>query len=274
MLINKNTNRKLIAIALASILLVGSVFSQTTPSSAQSEADRLKSGGETERDRRNKTKTKKAQAVSKSVYAKKTKAQEMMEAEDNDGALKILNALRASTKISDYERQKVMNYLGFVYYNMEDLPRAMSAYEEMLRIPTIEEQIKKTTTYTLAQLNTMEENYSRAISLVQDYLKLEVNPPPAAYILYAQNLYQIERYKEMIEPIETALVVDVRRKKARRAAAVVTAEAKLNEAREEIEIVAATNELAEARKLASEEPLPKEDQMQVVVAQYRMHIIA
>lgn len=258
MLINKNTNRKLIAIAFASILLVGSVFSQTTPSSAQSEADRLKSG-ETERDRRNRTKTKKAQAVSKSVYAKITKAQEMMEAEDNDGALKILNALRASTKISDYERQNVMNYLGFVYYNMEDLPRAMSAYEEMLRIPTIEEQIKKTTTYTLAQLNTMEENYSRAISLVQDYLKLEVNPPATAYILYAQNLYQIERYKEMIEPIETALVVDVRRKKARRAAAVVTAEAKLNEAREEIEIVAATNKLAEARKLASKEPLPKED---------------
>ena len=258
MLIKQNIMSKLIAIAFASILLMGSVFSQTTPSSAQSEADRVKSG-ETERDRRNKTKTKKAQAVSKGVYAKITKAQELMELEDNDGALKILNALRASTKITDYERQNVMNYLGFVYYNMEDITRAMAAYQEMLRIPTIEEQIKKTTTYTLAQLNTMEENYTKAISLIEDYFELEVNPTPDAYILYAQNLYQIERYKDMIKPIETALVVDVRRKKARRAAAIITAEAALNKAREEIEIIAATTKLAEARKLAAKEPLAKED---------------
>ena len=95
--------------------------------------------------------------------------------------------------------------------------------------------MKKTTTYTLAQLNTMEENYSAAISLIEEYLKLEINPTPDAYILYAQNLYQIERYGEMIEPIETALVVDVRRKKAQRAAAVITAEAELKKAREELE---------------------------------------
>jgi tetratricopeptide (TPR) repeat protein len=235
MSIKQNIIKQLLAVLTVSIFLVGPLFAQTTPSSAQSENDRV-----SERDRRDNKKTKKSQAVSKSVYAKITKAQELMETEDNDGALKILNALRASTKISDYERQNVMNYLGFVYYNMEDIPRAMSAYQEMLRIPTIEEQIKKTTTYTLAQLNTMEENYSAAISLIEEYLKLEINPTPDAYILYAQNLYQIERYGEMIEPIETALVVDVRRKKAQRAAAVITAEAELKKAREELEIAADT----------------------------------
>ena len=254
MSINQYVIKNLIAVLTVSIFLVGSLFAQTTPSSAQSENDRA-----SERDRRDNQKTKKSQAVSKGVYAKITKAQEMMEVDDNDGALKILNALRASTKISDYERQNVMNYLGFVYYNMEDIPRAMSAYQEMLRIPTIEEQIKKTTTYTLAQLNTMEENYASAISLIEDYFELEVNPPAASYILYAQNLYQIERYREMIEPIKTALVVDVRRKKAQRAAAIVTAEAELKKAREELEIATATKKLSDARKLASEEPLPKED---------------
>ena len=254
MSIKQNIIKQLLAVLTVSIFLVGPLFAQTTPSSAQSENDRV-----SERDRRDNKKTKKSQAVSKSVYAKITKAQELMETEDNDGALKILNALRASTKISDYERQNVMNYLGFVYYNMEDIPRAMSAYQEMLRIPTIEEQMKKTTTYTLAQLNTMEENYSAAISLIEEYLKLEINPTPDAYILYAQNLYQIERYGEMIEPIETALVVDVRRKKAQRAAAVITAEAELKKAREELEIAAATKKLSDARELASKEPLAKED---------------
>ena len=79
---------------------------------------------------------------------------------------------------------------------MEDYPRAMRAYEDMLKIPSIEVQMAKTTTYTLAQLNTMEENYTKAISLIQRYFQLETNPPPAAHILYAQNLYQLERYKE------------------------------------------------------------------------------
>ena len=109
--------------------------------------------------------TKKSQAVSKSVYEKITRAQEIMEAGDNEGALKILTALRSSSKLSEYEQQNVLNYLGFVYYNMEDYPRAMRAYEDMLRIPSIEEQMAKTTTFTLAQLNTMEENYTKSISL-------------------------------------------------------------------------------------------------------------
>mgnify|MGYP001202247904 CR=1 FL=1 len=110
-----------------------------------------------------------AQRTSREQNKKITKAQRIMEAGDNDGALKILNALRASSKLSEYEQQNVLNYLGFVYYNMEDYPRAMRAYEDMLKIPSIEEQMAKTTTYTLAQLNTMEENYTKAISLIQRY---------------------------------------------------------------------------------------------------------
>ena len=52
-------------------------------------------------NKRDGQRTKKSQAVSKSVYEKITKAQEIMEAGDNDGALKILNTLRASSKLSE-----------------------------------------------------------------------------------------------------------------------------------------------------------------------------
>ncbi|MDG1712907.1 MAG: hypothetical protein P8H21_03505, partial [Woeseiaceae bacterium] len=124
---------------------------------------------------------------------------------------------------------------------------------------SIEEQIKKTTIYTLSQLHTMEENYLKAISLIEEYFTLEINPPAPAYILYAQNLYQIERYKEMIEPIETAMVVDVRRKKAQRQAALIAVQAELKKAREEVAIATAQEKLANATKLANTEPMPKED---------------
>ncbi|MGB5246016.1 MAG: tetratricopeptide repeat protein [Woeseia sp.] len=156
------------------------------------------------------TKTKQAQAVSKKVYDRIQQAQEKVDAKDYPGALRILNDLRGSD-LTDYEQQNVLNYLGFVYYNMDDIKRAMQTYEEMLRIETIEPQIKKQTTYTLAQLSTMQEDYNKALRLLDQWFVLETNPPPDAYILYAQNLYQVNRFKDMIKPIETAISVAQKR---------------------------------------------------------------
>ena len=252
----RNILKNTVLISLSLVLIAPIAEKQSfAQSSAQTEADRARE----ERNKRDGQKTKKSQAVSKSVYEKITRAQEIMEAGDNEGALKILTALRSSSKLSEYEQQNVLNYLGFVYYNMEDFPRAMRAYEDMLKIPSIEEQMRKTTTYTLAQLNTMEENYKKSISLIEQYFRLETNPPPAAHILYAQNLYQLERYKEMIPPIETAMVNDIRRQKAARQLALEKAQDAFKKARGEEEIPAARAELEKATKRANTEPLIKED---------------
>jgi len=150
-------------------------------------------------------KTKQAQAVSKEVYDQIQKAQEMIDADDQQGALRLLNRLKTRKGITEYELQNVLNYIGFVNYNLENIPAAMAAYDEMLKIPSLEPQIRKQTIYTMAQLTTMQENYSKALSLLDEWFKLETNPPPDAFILYAQNLYQVNRYADMIEPIETAM---------------------------------------------------------------------
>jgi len=155
--------------------------------------------------------TKQAQAVSKEVYEKIEKAQELVDAKDYPGALKILNALYNPDKLTEYEQANVLNYIGFVYYNMEDVPNAIRTYEKMVAIPTLEPQLKKTTTYTLAQLHTMEEDYVKALRALDQYFVMETNAPPEAYILKAQNLYQEQRYADMIQPIETAM--DVARKR-------------------------------------------------------------
>ena len=155
-------------------------------------------------------KTKEAQAVSKEVYDKIQGAQEQVEAKDYQGALRTLNALR-ERKLTEYELTNVLNYIGFVYYNMEDTDRAIATYEEMLRIPSLEEQMRKQTIYTLAQLSTMEEKYTEALRYLDQWFTLEVNPGPEPYILYAQNLYQVDRFQDMVKPIETAM--DIARKR-------------------------------------------------------------
>jgi tetratricopeptide (TPR) repeat protein len=166
-----------------------------------------------ERAARDQQKTKQAQAVSKEVYDKITQAQDAVDADKLDSALRILQSLNRSDKLTEYERQNVLNYLGFVYYNMDDATAAIRTYEEMLRIPSLEEQIRKQTVYTLAQLSTMEELYTKALRLLEEWFVLEINPASAPYILYAQNLYQVNRYSDMIKPIETAMEVAKKRQK-------------------------------------------------------------
>ncbi|MDH4049181.1 MAG: hypothetical protein OEW68_13550 [Gammaproteobacteria bacterium] len=159
-------------------------------------------------------KTKQAQAVSKEVYDRITVAQEAIEAENYSSALNILNGLLGKKGLTEYEQQNVLNYIGFVQYSTDDVKGAIATYKKMLQIPSIEPQIRKSTVYTLAQLSTMQEDYAGALKLMDEWFVLETNPPPEAYILYAQNLYQMNRYKDMIKPIETAMSEAKRRETA------------------------------------------------------------
>jgi tetratricopeptide (TPR) repeat protein len=150
-------------------------------------------------------KTKQAQAVSKEVYDRIQKAQELVDAQDYNGALKLLNTLYNPDKLTEYEQSNVLNYIGFVHYNMDDIANAIRTYVKMLAIPSLEETLRKQTTYTLAQLYTMEEQYNKALDTLDKWFLLETNPAPIPFVLKAQNLYQVQRYSDMIEPIENAM---------------------------------------------------------------------
>ena len=158
-------------------------------------------------------KTKQAQAVSKEVYDRIQKAQEQVDAKDYQGALRTLNSLYNPDKLTEYEQANVLNYLGFVYYNMEDMQNAIRTYDRMLKIPSLEPQMAKQTTYTLAQLNMMEENYAKTLDLLNRWFVMESNPAPEPYILLAQVYYQLQRYQDMVAPIETAMDVARQRDK-------------------------------------------------------------
>ena len=164
-----------------------------------------------EREERDSRRTREAQAVSKEVYDKIQQAQEMIGVEEYNSALRILQALSSRDNLSEYERSNVLTYVGLAQYYEGDVFAAISTYEELLRIPSLELQIRKQTFYTLAQFATMEEQYDKALRLLEEWFVLELNPAPEQYILYAQTLYQVNRYEDMIKPIETAL--DVARKR-------------------------------------------------------------
>ena len=153
------------------------------------------------------TKTKQAQAVSKEVYERIQKAQEMVDAKEYQQALKSLNSLYNPDKLTEYEQANVLNYIGFVYYNIDDITNAIRTYERMLALPTLEPQMAKQTTYTMAQLLTMEEDYAKALTTLNKWFVLETNPPPEPFILQAQLFYNLNQFKEMIPAINNAMRV-------------------------------------------------------------------
>jgi tetratricopeptide (TPR) repeat protein len=201
---------KLCLFLLLGILAVGSAYGQSSEKqSAQEKRQIEREKRQAERAARDNKKTKQAQAVSKAVYDKIIAAQEKVEAEDYNGALRDLQILNNNAKLTEYEKSNVLNYIGFVYYNIGNITGAIATYVEMLRIASLEERIRKQTIYTLSQLYTMEEQYTNAIRLLEEWFTLELNPRSDPYILYAQNLYQVNRFQDMIKPIETAIQISI-----------------------------------------------------------------
>ena len=143
------TVSKLLCVVACSILVSGVALAQ----------------GKTEGESQPEQKTKQAQAVSKAVYDKILKAQEEIDAENYTEALSQLNRLMRQTKpaLTEYEQINILNYIGFVQFSVEDTRGAMDTYRKLLAILSLEEQMRKATLYTLAQLSTMEEEYSNAI---------------------------------------------------------------------------------------------------------------
>jgi tetratricopeptide (TPR) repeat protein len=191
MSLNRGVSAKICLMLLSGLLAAGTASAQ----------------GSGEADKDDDTKTKQAQAVSKEVYERIQKAQEMVDAKDYRGALDTLNRLYNPDKLTEYEQANVLNYIGFVYYNMDDINNAIRSFEKLLLIPSLEPQLAKQTTLTMAQLYTMQEQYAKALSTLDKWFVLETNPGPEQFILKAQILYNLNRYKEMINPIETAMKV-------------------------------------------------------------------
>lgn len=149
-------------------------------------------------------KTKKAPAMTEKVYKKLTEAQELIENNKYNEGLKVLNDLVNDSHLSDYERAQTYNYFAYTYFTMERYADAIKAYENVLRQPDLPEALEQNSVYTLAQLYFIQENYTKAIEIINKWFKLVDKPTENAYMLLGQAYYQLEKYKESLVPLKEA----------------------------------------------------------------------
>ena len=158
-------------------------------------------------DEADRTQTRRAEAVRVAVHKKILQAQEASQADDFPTAISILTTMLADDELSGYERSIVNENLGYAHNAAGDVSSAILAFEAVLRTPGLDPRTDKRIRYILAQLCTVDERYAAALRYIDGWFGLETAPRPDGFILRAQILYHLERYRDMIEPIETALAL-------------------------------------------------------------------
>ena len=144
------------------------------------------------------------QALSKNVYDLITQANEKVDAEDYNGALALLDKIKAMPKLSDYETAQLYSFYGFLYFNAEKYKQAVTAYNTVLKQPDLPPALQQQTIRTLSQLAFVTEDYQAAIKYANQYIS-EVGPDPDMYVVIGTAYYQMEKYKEIIAPVEKAI---------------------------------------------------------------------
>jgi tetratricopeptide (TPR) repeat protein len=141
------------------------------------------------------------------VYRELSKAETAAEAGDFEEALKVLGRLEKMKDLSSYERAQLYAAYGFLHFSRESYRESIDSYNRVLEQEPLPEQIETSTLYTLAQLQFQVEDYLAAIEHLDEWLGRTERPGPEAYILKGQAYYQLERYRDALEPVKTAISI-------------------------------------------------------------------
>ncbi len=155
----------------------------------------------------------KAPLIRKKTYERLTKAQEFVEARKYKQALAILKKIEGMSRLNSTELSQLWNFYAYIYFSQENYPKAITAYQKLLKQPDLQEAIRSSTLYTLSQLYFVTENYPKALSTVKKWMALTDDPGPDAYALLGQAHYKLKQYREAIPPLQKAITLQKKKGK-------------------------------------------------------------
>jgi tetratricopeptide (TPR) repeat protein len=112
---------------------------------------------------------------------------------------------RRPARRSAQSRSQLWYFRAFVEFTDGDMPRAIAAYENVLRVPDLVPALQQNTLLSLAQLYASVEQFTPALETLDRWSALVDDPAPHTHVFRAQILYQLGRYNEALEPLEIAL---------------------------------------------------------------------
>lgn len=151
--------------------------------------------------------TRRTPAMRERVYTVLAEAQACAEMDDVECATENLARVRAMDDLNSYETAQMWNFYAFIYFEQDNFPEAIRAYENVLKQEELPIGLEQTVMYSLATLYVQEERYQEGLDMLERWFQTQTTPSADSYILKAQIHYQLGQYAEGVEPILTALRV-------------------------------------------------------------------
>lgn len=142
------------------------------------------------------------------VFEKMQEAQTMMDQEKFDEALRILDDILAQKRLNNYEIAQTHSIKGSIYFQQENIKRALEMFEQVLSYENIPAGFREITLKTLSQLTFMEEDYQKALKYSQLLLEMAEIPDPNNYMLVAQIYFKMENYPSALENARKAVSME------------------------------------------------------------------
>ena len=114
-------------------------------------------------------------------------------------AVELLLGMMNRRGLNSYERAQIWNTLAFAYYTLNDVPKTIDAYQQILAQGTIPEALELGSLQTLAQLYYGEEEYRKAVEHIDRWQKLKEIPDPSMTFLKAHAYYQLGNAQKAFE---------------------------------------------------------------------------
>lgn len=155
-------------------------------------------------------KEKETKALRAAVYEELMKAQELQQANKNKDALAILNKLKNKSgkrALQPHEIVQLYNFYAYAYIGMEDYPKALNAFETMLKQKDVTLGLARQTKYTMAQLYLSSGEVKKSIAVLNDWFDITDKVTPQAYVLLAQAYLQNKQIDEALPPLKKAFVL-------------------------------------------------------------------
>ena len=152
--------------------------------------------------------TRRTPAMRERVYTRLAEAQECAEMDDIECAQQRLAQVRDMDDLNSYEMAQMWNFYAFIYFGQDNYREAIRAYEMVLQQVDLPLGMETTTIYTLCQLYFQQERYEDSLEMLDRWFVLTEDPGADPHVLRAQIFYSLQRYREGIEPVRTAIQIN------------------------------------------------------------------
>ena len=133
--------------------------------------------------------------LSEATYDGLAAAQGLIEEGQPNEAISLLETLRDGGNLNGYEMAQAWNMLAFAYFEANDVPKTIDAYEHVLGDrDAITQGLEESTLRALMQLYFGNEDYSASIRRLDEYMALRGRDPKTLFIR-ATALYQSKQFE-------------------------------------------------------------------------------